>query len=310
MSTGVEQAAPKPRKRAVAYIRVSRPDENPLNQLYAVQKWAEEHGYEITPFYDYAVSGAVDPLERPGFKMMLEYMKANNIRTIVVTELERLTRDVEHYEKIKDLKKVIGWAIEEDIEIISIADYRFTEIVNEIRRTVAEFKSSLPQDARYLKPIFEMVASMLIKIAESLPELRIAIAQAERERVAERTKRALERLKAEGKVYTKPTLIHKLALFRSGKRQYSELTKEDIEEAKQYFIANYVRPYLQGMKARALWRQFQERERPFLEFLKKRVEEELEYRRKLGLPVPKRPNMLSYVTFLRTLTRLGHSEVS
>jgi len=38
-------------------------------------------------------------------------------------------------------------------------------------------------------------AILMRSVAEKLPELRIAIAQAERERVSERTKRALERLR-------------------------------------------------------------------------------------------------------------------
>lgn len=290
--------------KAVAYIRVSQPDENPMNQFFSIQRWAEEHGYEVVPFYDYAVSGSVDPLERPGFKMMIEYMRANNIKTIVVAELERLTRDVEHYEKIRDLKRIIGWAISEDIEIISISDYRFTEIVNEIKKVVSEFRESLPRDAKYLKPVYELVASLLISIAEKLPELRIAIAQAERERISERTRRALERLKSEGKIYAKPTLIHWLALYRSGKKSFKELSKEDIEEAERYFIETYVKPYTEGMKARALYRRFLERERALIQMIQSRRREETEHLRTMGMQAPAKPNTYaSYPTFIRTLKK-------
>ena len=96
-------------------------------------------------------------------------------------------------------------------------------------------------------------------VAEKLPELRIAIAQAERERVSERTKRALERLREKGKVYTKPTFIYWLALHRSGKRELKELSKEEIEEAKRYFFNQYARPYLDGVLIRRLIRSFSSR---------------------------------------------------
>lgn len=292
-------------RKAVCYIRVSREDENPENQLFAIQKWAEEHGYEIVPFMDYAVSGAVDPFQRPGFRMMVSYMKSDGVRTIVVAELERLTRDVEHYEKLKDLKKIIGWAIEEDVEIISIADYKFTEIVNDIKRTVAEFRRTLPKEARYLKPIYDLVASLLISVAEKLPELRIAIAQAERERVAERTKRALQRLKAEGKVYTKPTFLHWLALYRSGKERLRDLVPDDLADAERYFVDQYVKPYREGVPAMRLYRKFLQQERPVIEMIRRRRHEEVASRRRKGLPVPKVLHLYSsYASFYRLLRAL------
>ena len=293
-------------KKAVAYIRVSREGENPENQLFSIQKWAKEHGYEIVPFMDYAVSGTVDPFQRPGFKLMLNYMKNNNIRTIIVAELERLTRDVEHYEKLRDLKEIIGWVIEEDIQIISISDYKFTEIINDIKKTVNEFRKTLPEDVRYLKPIYDLVATLLISIAEKLPELRIAIAQAERDRISERTKRALERLKREGKVYTKPTFLHWLALFRSGKKELKEVTVEDIEDAKKYFVEQYVKPYLEGMPIRKLHRKFLQQEKPVIELIRKYREADIERRRKLGLKTPKiRTIYSSYSAFYNLVVKLS-----
>ena len=292
------------KKKAVAYIRVSREDENPENQLFAIQEWAREH-YEVVPFMDYAISGAVDPFQRPGFRMMLNYMKTNGIHTIIVAELERLTRDVEHYEKLMDLKKLIGWAIEEDIEIISIADYRFTELINDIKKTVADFRSSLPKEAKYLKPIYDLVASLLISVAKKLPELRIAIAQAERERVAERTKRALQRLKAEGKVYTKPTFIHWLALYRSGKKALRDLTREDIEDAERYFIEHYVKPYEDGYPVRRLYKKFLQNERPVIEMIRRYREKDIAERREKGLKVPKKiTTYSSYYAFYSLVRKL------
>ena len=254
-------------KKAVGYIRVSREDENPSNQLHAIMEWSAKNGYEVIPFTDYAVSGAVDPFQRPGFRMMLDYMKQTGIATIVVTELERLTRDVEHFEKLKDLKNILGWSVEQDIEIISITDARFTELVNQVRAMVRELRSSLPKEVSFLKPIYDMVSKILITVVEMLPEIRVSMAQAERERVRERTRIALNRIRSEGRVYTKPTLIHWLALYRSGKKELRELTREDIESARKYFHENYARYVSMGMPITRVYRRFLENEKPFIEFI-------------------------------------------
>lgn len=257
-------------KQAVSYIRVSREDENPANQLHAIVEWSKQHGYQIVGvFQDVAVSGAVDPFQRPGFRAMLEFMKTTGVNTIVVAELERLTRDVEHYEKLRDLKSVLGWAVEQDVEIVSIADARFTELVNQVRNMVRELRTSLPQELSFLKPVYELVSRVLVSVVELLPEIRISMAQAERERIRERTKRALERMKSEGRVYTKPTFIHWLALYRSGKKSFSELTREDVEMARRYFVEQYVKPYREGVPARRLYRKFAEMEKPVLDFIKR-----------------------------------------
>jgi hypothetical protein len=132
------------------------------------------------------------------------------------------------------------------------------------------------------------------------------MAQAERERASERTKRALERLRAEGRVYTKPTLIHWLALFRSGKKSFRELTREDIEDAERYFVENYVKLYLEGWKIRQLHIKFLQREKALVQMIQARRLEDAEYRRKRGEPVPEKPNTyVSYYTFRKALKKLA-----
>lgn len=292
-------------RRAVAYIRVSRDDENPENQLYVIEEWARRHGYEVVPFTDFAVSGATDPFQRPGFKMMLRYMREHGIKTIIVAELERLTRDVEHYEKLKDLRRILGWALEEDVEIISIADQGFTEMVRRVRESLAEIKGRLGDDA-VMKPFLRLAEEIILKIAELIPEARIAAAQFERERAAQRTKRALERLKSEGRVYTKPDYAAWLALYRSRKAEFSELTREEIEEAERYLVEQYVKPYLEGVPASRLYRKFLEQEKPVIEFIRRRREAELALRAKLGLPIPYRVETgTSYTSFRRLLKKLA-----
>lgn len=283
-------------KQAVAYIRVSREDENPANQIHAIMQWARENGYQVVGvFQDVAVSGAVDPFQRPGFKTMLEFMKATGVNTIIVAELERLTRDVEHFEKLRDLKSVLGWAVEQDVEIVSIADVRFTELVSRVRSMIRELRSALPQELSFLKPVYELVSRILVSVVEILPEIRISMAQAERERVRERTKRALDRLRSEGRVYTKPTFIQWLALYRSGKRSLSELTRDDVEAAKRYFIEQYVKPYREGVPARRLYRKFIEMEKPVIDFIRKLKQES-------GRPV--KTTYASYTAFYTLLKKL------
>lgn len=200
--------------------------------------------------------------------MMLEYMRRTEINTIVVVMLDRLTRDVEHFERLKDLRSVLGWAVEQDVEIVSIADAKFTELVNQVRNMVREMRSSLPQEMSILKPVYEMVSKMLVSVVEMLPELRISMAQAE----LERARRAIDRLRAEGRVYTKPTLIHWLAPFRSGKGGFSELTKDDVDSAERYFYSQCVKLYEKGVPALRLYRRFLESERPVVEFIRRRKE--------------------------------------
>ncbi len=82
--------------RAVVYIRVSRDDENPENQVYAIRKWAEQHGIQIVGvFKDIDVSGGIKPRDRPKYRQMLDFMKDNNIDFILFYDLARLSRSLE-----------------------------------------------------------------------------------------------------------------------------------------------------------------------------------------------------------------------
>jgi DNA invertase Pin-like site-specific DNA recombinase len=53
--------------RLVAYVRVSRDDEQPENQEYAIFRWAAERGHQVVKVVeDVGVSGALPPAQRPG----------------------------------------------------------------------------------------------------------------------------------------------------------------------------------------------------------------------------------------------------
>jgi len=125
--------------------------------------------------------------------------------------------------------------------------------------------------------------------------IKVAIAKEYVEDIRRKTKRALERLKAEGRVYTKPSLIDMYALYLTKKQSFKELTKEDRERARILLLEKYGRLYMEGVPARRLWRMFLENEKVFIEFLRER---------KLQ---GKKNAYLSYSTFYRMLKMLTSS---
>lgn len=82
--------------RAFAYVRVSREDENPENQVNAIREYATKNGIEVLGFYvDIDVSGAVKPRERPQYRAMLEIARTLNVKLILFYDLSRLSRSLE-----------------------------------------------------------------------------------------------------------------------------------------------------------------------------------------------------------------------
>ena len=91
----------KARVAAIAYLRTSSATnvgadkDSDKRQRQAIEAFAKHAGYElVAEFYDKAVSGA-DPIEtRPGFAAMLERIKSNGVRTIIVETANRFARDL------------------------------------------------------------------------------------------------------------------------------------------------------------------------------------------------------------------------
>ena len=86
---------------AVAYYRTSSAanvgeDKDSLRrQQSAVRAYAKARGlYIVEEFYDAAVSGADPVHQRPGFKLMLEYMSGNGARVVLVENAGRFARDL------------------------------------------------------------------------------------------------------------------------------------------------------------------------------------------------------------------------
>jgi DNA invertase Pin-like site-specific DNA recombinase len=79
--------------KLLAYIRVSDVTEDPGNQRYGIFEWAARNGHQIVDVYeDVGVSGALPPMERPGFKKLLESLDGAD--GLVVYALDRLARSL------------------------------------------------------------------------------------------------------------------------------------------------------------------------------------------------------------------------
>src|SRR5262245_4159021 len=91
----------KKRVEAIAYLRTSSATNvgadkhSDKRQREAIQAFAKSAGFVIVgEVYDAAVSGSDEVQARPGFAAMLERIKGNGVRTIVVETANRFARDL------------------------------------------------------------------------------------------------------------------------------------------------------------------------------------------------------------------------
>ena len=151
--------------RLVAYIRVSRDDEQPENQEYAIFKWAAERGHQVVEVVrDVGVSGALPPGERPGWQKVVQLLESAD--GVVVYALDRAARS------LWDLASVV----------------RELETQGKILMSVRE---------EWLQNVDPRVRQLIISVLGWAAEM-------EREFIKERTREALARLKAQGKYVGRP----------------------------------------------------------------------------------------------------------
>jgi DNA invertase Pin-like site-specific DNA recombinase len=151
--------------RLVACVRVSRDDERPENQEYAVYRWAAERGHQIVEVVrDVGVSGALPPAQRPGWRRVLELLESAD--GVVVYALDRLARS------LWDLAAVV-------------------------RELEARGKILLSVREEWLQSVDPRVRQLIISVLGWAAEM-------EREFIRERTREALARLKAQGKQIGRP----------------------------------------------------------------------------------------------------------
>jgi len=145
--------------RLLAYVRVSREDEKIENQEYAILKLAAAKGYQVVgTIREIGVSGAIPPMERPGFKQLLS--RLDEVDGVIVYSLDRIARSLfELYQVIKTIE-------EKGKVVISVRE-------------------------EWLNTLDERIRELIIAILGWASEM-------EREFVRERTREALARLKARG----------------------------------------------------------------------------------------------------------------
>ncbi|MGQ4833846.1 MAG: recombinase family protein [Candidatus Asgardarchaeia archaeon] len=182
------------------YTRVSTDEQNPQGQLQVVMDYAKERGYEVVKTFDDYISGSVDPFKRPGFKKLLEYLKEDNeIDAIVMYDLTRFYRAKSPTEALNRLRKIID---------------EYNVLVDFAREPVVEDP--------LLKELWMFIKSWF----SSYERLQISL----------RTKYGIQRVKREGRLYHKPTLVHYYAAWLFGK-DVGEVTKEEVEKAKEQLIS-------------------------------------------------------------------------
>ena len=141
----------EPVKKAVAYFRTSSAanvgaDKDSLQrQEKAVRDYAAHNEIEIVEeFYDAAVSGA-DPLDqREGFRLLLQRIVGNGVKTVLVETANRFARDL--------MVQEIGWRRLQDLGIELIAvdlpnafidDTPTATLIRQILGAVAEFDKAM-----------------------------------------------------------------------------------------------------------------------------------------------------------------------
>jgi len=90
--------------RNIAYLRVSKKEENIENQREAIKKFANED----LVFFEDIVSGSTKAEERKGFKEMMEYIEKMRPEKLYVYEISRLGRSmIETISIIQKLEKTV-----------------------------------------------------------------------------------------------------------------------------------------------------------------------------------------------------------
>ncbi|HEY6536498.1 MAG TPA: recombinase family protein [Candidatus Nitrosocosmicus sp.] len=155
-------------KYAFAYLRVSTEEQTVLNQRISMQKWAEEHDFQIIEYFeDSAVSGKIPAVKRKGFAELLEIVKNELVDAILIYELSRVGRTF--WDTLDAIK-----AIEEYAPLISCS----------------------PRES-FLQMTEPSVRKLMIGILTW-------VAEREREMLVQRTKDGILRAKSVGKVIGRP----------------------------------------------------------------------------------------------------------
>lgn len=150
--------------KAGLYARVSKDDQQTLNQLIELREYAKRRGFEVEEFVDEGLSGSLDQDKRPALKNILNAARLRKIDIIVCWRLDRFARS------LKQLVDMIG-----DLETWNVG---FTTLRENIDTTTPSGRL-----------VFHIFA---------------ALSEFERSLIIERTNLGLRRAVAEGKTLGRP----------------------------------------------------------------------------------------------------------
>ena len=80
--------------RVAMYVRVSRLDQQPENQIQELRRYVAARGWEATEFVEHGVSGAKD--RRPALDALLSEVRRRRVDAVVCWKLDRLGRNLTH----------------------------------------------------------------------------------------------------------------------------------------------------------------------------------------------------------------------
>jgi DNA invertase Pin-like site-specific DNA recombinase len=177
--------------KLLAYIRVSEESENPENQEYAIYEWAARSGHQIVDVYkDIGVSGALPPVERPSFKKLLEALDGAD--GIVVYALDRLAR-----------------SLGELVEVFKLLESKGKVIVS-VRES-------------WLQHLDPSVRKLIVAVLGWAAEM-------EQMFIRERTKLALQRLKARGVKLGRPRKVNEATALKAIEYVQRGYTLKDVSK--------------------------------------------------------------------------------
>jgi len=183
--------------KAVIYSRVSTDEQNPKSQLQVVLDYCNRKGYSIIKVFEENISGSVNPFDRPKFREMLDFMKANPVEVLVMHDITRFYRPPP--DKVHEALSVLN-ALMKDYNIL-------IEFVSE-----PEIEDPM--------------------IGELWRFLKSWIAGYERLQIQLRTKYGIMRRRREGKWIGKPSLVVYYAAWLHSK-DIKDLSIDEIKAAER-----------------------------------------------------------------------------
>ena len=163
--------------------------------------YARKRGYEVVRVFEENISGSINPLKRSIFNQLLDFVRSNNVDVIVMYDLTRFYRPP-------------PGQVAKALELLR-------KIMNEYNVLVDFAREPEIED-----PL----------LAELWRFLKSWIAAYERLQISLRTRYGLMRVKKEGRLYHKPSLVHYYAAWLYNK-EVGQVTREEYETAKKQLVS-------------------------------------------------------------------------